>query len=286
MKRASAFGLILVTAVVASADEVMLRGGGKVTGVIVERTADAIVLETAPGRVTVPLARVLSVRETRSALSVYQEKAGELKSGDWEGWLDLARWAADRDLATQAREAYRQVLAFDPGNSEANAFLGRVRHDGRWMSEEDANRARGLVPFDGGWVTPGEREAILRDQGAADRAARESEARVREAEARAREAEARAQAAQTAGQDASTGGYDGGVPYWPYVYGGGGGFVTNPGRPGHRPGHHPGPRPSPPPVTLLPPVPPPPTSSVGTTSRPPAKAPTQGARVADPRKKQ
>jgi hypothetical protein len=88
------------------------------------------------------------------------------------------------------------------------------------MTEEEANRANGLVPFDGGWVTPAERESIQREranESAQALAVREAEARAREAESRAREAEARAREAESEGQ--GSGGYDGGIPLWPYVYG-------------------------------------------------------------------
>ena len=36
------------------ADEVHMRNGGVVRGVIVERTAEVVVIETGPGRVTLP----------------------------------------------------------------------------------------------------------------------------------------------------------------------------------------------------------------------------------------
>jgi hypothetical protein len=221
LKNASLAWLLLLGPAAASADEVVLRGGGKVTGIIVERTATSIVLETAPGRVSIPLDRVASVRSTESDLSTYTERAARLAPQDVAGWAALARWAKDRDMRTQSREAYERVLALDPGNFEANEAMGRVEQGGRWMSEEDANRANGLVPFDGSWVTPAERESIRRER--ANEAAealdlREAEARAREAEARAREAEARARQAEFEGQETEP--YDdGGIPLWPYVYG-------------------------------------------------------------------
>jgi hypothetical protein len=220
-KNASLAWLLFSWPAAAFADEVVLRGGGRVTGIIVERTATSIVLETAPGRVSIPLDRVASVRSTDSDLSTYTDRAARLRPQDVAGWAALARWAKDRDMRTQSREAYDRVLALDPGNLEANQAMGRVEQGGRWMSEEDANRANGLVPFDGSWVTPAERESIRRER--ANEAAealdlREAEARAREAEARAREAEARARQAEIEGQETEP--YDdGGIPFWPYVYG-------------------------------------------------------------------
>lgn len=222
MKNAAVAWLLFLCSSSVLADEVVLRGGGKVTGVIVGRTADSIVLETAPGRVSIPLDRVASVRSTESDLATYTERAGRLAPEDAAGWAALARWARDRDLRTQSREAYERVLALDPGNLEANRAHGRVEQDGRWMTEEEANRANGLVPFEGGWVTPAERESIRReraDETAEALAVREAEARAREAEARAQEAEARARQAESEGQGAAESDGGGGIPLWPYVYG-------------------------------------------------------------------
>ena len=122
--------------------------------------------------------------------------------GDVEGWLALGEWASARGLGAQARAAYSRALSASPGDPRANAALGNVQIDGRWVSEDEGYRARGYVRFEGEWMTPPEHEAILRERAAeaaqesayqqAQRNARESEARAQEAEARAREAEAKA----------------------------------------------------------------------------------------------
>ena len=218
-------------------------------------------IETGPGRVTLPMTRVEKIVDGRSNLNVFQERAGALAPGDAAGWAGLARWAADHDLVTQSRGAWQRVLALDPQNPEANAALGRVSLDGAWVSADDAYRARGYVQYDGRWMTPAEHEASMRERAADQEAqmqARESDLRVREAEARAREAEARARDAES-GSDYS----DSGIPYYPYVfpgygpgygYGYGGGYRpvhpigprrgmggSGPGRPSARPRHAPEP---------------------------------------------
>ena len=68
-----AAGLLASTA---SSDQILLRGGGRVSGVVVERTRDTIVIETGPGRVTLSMALVEKVVEGRSALEAYHERAG------------------------------------------------------------------------------------------------------------------------------------------------------------------------------------------------------------------
>ena len=228
----------------ALADEVLLKTGGRISGVVVERTRDAVVIETGPGRVTLPMTRVERIVECQSALAGYRDKAAAIAPGDARGWADLARWAEARGLTTQAREAWQRVLDAEPDHTQANQALGRMQLDGRWMEADDAYRAQGYVPYDGRWVTPAEHEALLREREAADAERRqrgEDAARVREAESRASEAEARAREAEATAQY----GDDGGIPYWWWGYGGGGMVVPPIGqRPdgpsvGPRPPHRP-----------------------------------------------
>jgi hypothetical protein len=198
----------------ASPDEIYLRGGGRVSGVIVERTESTVSIETAPGRLTLSMKRVLRIVEARSAVEEFQERAAALADHDVAGWAALARWAAERDLVTPSREAWQRVLALDPAHPEANDALGRVQLDGQWMSEGEAYRAQGYVPYEGRWVTPAEHEALVRERAAeeaADLERREADLRVREAEARAREAEARAREAEASANASIP---DGSLPIW------------------------------------------------------------------------
>ncbi len=247
------------------ADEVLLKGGGKVSGRIVKRTATSVEIDVGAGSVTVPMARVERIQEGRSALQDYYDRAGALASEDLAGWKELARWASAQGLATQARQAYERVIRINPSDADANLARGNVEMDGRWVTEAESYRARGYVQFEGRWVTPAEQESILRQRAADTEAARSQralDAQVREAEARAREAEARARAAETgAGQAGST---DEGIPLW---WGGGWG----PGVGIWPPVVQPTP-PTPPPVTVtqpsLPPHPPQPQPTPVATPRP------------------
>ena len=164
------------------------------------------------------MALVVKVVEGRSALEAYHERAAAIEPGDVDGWAGLARWAAERDLVTQSREAWQRVLSADPSHREANAGLGRIEVDGTGMGQAEAYRARGYVSFEGRWVTPAEHEALVRERMAEEAwqvEAREAGLRVREAEARAREAEARAREAENPAP------VDGGIPYG---WGGWGGY--------------------------------------------------------------
>jgi hypothetical protein len=227
MKRALMMALVLVPAA-AGADDVFLTGGGRLSGVIVARSARSVTLDTGPGRVTLPMTRVLRIVSSTADLAVYRDRAARLAPGSVTGWLSLARWAEEHDLLTQARESYAHVLSLDPANAAAHRGLGHVWAGDRWATVDESYRARGYVQFEGSWVMPEERRAILEERAASAAAAAEqiaAEARAREAEARARVAEAEARRAE---QEAQTGAipidpYGGayGGPYGPYgPYGG------------------------------------------------------------------
>ena len=191
--------VIVVIALVSApllADEVHLKGGGSLTGEIVEQTADRITVDIGAGRMTVKMSTVVSIDKSASPLQEYRTRAAALAPEDLEGWRALARWASDQGLGTQAREAYTRVTALVPGDPEANRGLGLVQHDGRWMTEEESYLARGFVKFEGDWMTPGEKQAIL-----AERQAREAaESQALAAQIQADQAAAQAAQAQEAAE--------------------------------------------------------------------------------------
>jgi hypothetical protein len=268
MRHAAALLALLPAA--AFADEVHLRSGGRLTGVVVEQTADVVVLEAEPGRITLPAAHVVRVVARPSSLSAYRERAARLAHDDVAGWLELGYWARERDLLTLARQAFEHVLRIDPGSAEAHQAVGHVQLGGDWLTADESYRARGFVSFEGAWVRPEEQQAVLQERIAAadaERARAEADARIREAEARARAAEAEARRLEAEAQAAEN--VQGGFPY-DYVFAGAGPigyyppavayppFVKGAGIPGcQRPPRHVGRSLGPVPVTpVVTPIPP------------------------------
>ena len=194
------------------ADEVFLKGGGRISGQILSRTETSVAVNVGMGIITVPMSSVLRIEERRSVLDDYDERLASVRADRASDWLELARWAASQGLGTQARRAYEKVVILDPQNIDANVALGRVLVDGQWMTEQESYRARGYVPFEGEWMAPAQRDALVQQREAARRAelaTLDAEWRAREAEARAAEAEARArEAAAAAAWNAVV------IPYW------------------------------------------------------------------------
>ena len=190
---------LLLWPILAGADEVFIRGGGHLSGDIVERGPDSITIDIGTGRIGLLLSSVERIVPGATPVGLFRERAASLDAGDLAGWLALGRWARDQGLETNAREALEHVLAFDPEHAAAHRALGHVQLEGRWMTEAESYRVRGYVPFEGDWVTPEARGEILAQRRAIAedrRADAEAAARVREAEARARTAEAEARRAE------------------------------------------------------------------------------------------
>lgn len=213
--------LALVVAPLSAADEIYLESGRKVSGVVVERTARMLIVDVGPGRVGFPLSSVKRVVSADSDLSAFRGRADRLRPDDVAGWVELGHWARERNLETQARESYERALRADPNNAAANHGLGREYADGRWLAFAERQQARGLVEFEGEWMSPGQREAREAAEDA-NRRARRAEARARAAEAEAAEAEGRAREAEARAHEAEE---DDGLPVWGWGGGWGGGSV-------------------------------------------------------------
>ena len=205
-------------------DELVLKGGGRVTGEIVGETETEVTVDIGAGRMTVPKSSVVRVERSASPLQQYRAEAAKLAPQDVEGWRKLGRWASGQGLSKQAREAFAKVKAVAPDDPEANRALGLVQLDGHWVTEKESFTARGFVQFEGEWMTPGERQAIQEERRAseeADRQALESQIAADEAERAEQEAREAEEGDIWSGPldqyqaDWDYGAYGYGPAYWP-----------------------------------------------------------------------
>jgi hypothetical protein len=215
MKVTLAAFVILSSPSWALADEVYLKGGSSIHGVVVGQTGSQVTIEISAGTVTLPMSRVERVDKGPSALSEFRSRRSALSPSDVEGLLNLGFWARDQGLNTQAREIFQQVVAMNPGNAAAQVALGNVRMGDRFVTPDEAHRAQGLVSYQGSWVTPGEAQALMQEEAEA-RARADADRARRDAEAAQAEAAAAA-AAQAAEMDSGMPFYPG-YGYYPYGY--------------------------------------------------------------------
>ncbi|RLE22459.1 MAG: hypothetical protein DRJ65_13815, partial [Acidobacteria bacterium] len=232
-RRIVVIGVIALAAMPVFADDVYLRGGGQMTGEIIEQTEDSVTIDIGGGTMTANMSSVVRIEKSTSPLQEYRKRAENIPDGDAEAWRELAKWATGEALSSQASKAYSQVVAILPDDEQANRALGRVQLDGKWVSEEDAYRAQGYVEFEGHWMAPGERQAILEHRSARkkeDRQANEAAIRAIEADQEEEEEREAAERERAERYNSVNWGWGAGPGQWPVPTG------PMPTNPADRPG--------------------------------------------------
>ncbi|RLE35024.1 MAG: hypothetical protein DRJ61_04065 [Acidobacteria bacterium] len=220
MRKIIVIVVIVLAAGAVFADDVYLRGGGQITGVIVEQSEESVTVDIGGGTLTARMSSVVRIEKRDSPLQEYRTRAEGIPPDDAEAWRELAQWATGETLSSQASEAYSYVIAVLPDDHEANRALGRVLLDGKWVTEEESYRARGFVEFEGEWLTRDERIAIIKGRKAREKEDRQAnDAAIQaindeqEAEAeREREAAEREEARR---YNSINWGWGAGPSYWP-----------------------------------------------------------------------
>jgi len=137
----------------ASADIVHLKTGGTLEGSVTETDAEVIVRMPA-GEVRLPREAVLRIEKKLSVLDEFANRAGALQHDNAAGHYELGLWARQNGLEAQARALIQTTIAIDPNHAAAREALGYRLVDGKWLSEADEMRAKGLILHDGQWMTP------------------------------------------------------------------------------------------------------------------------------------
>jgi hypothetical protein len=152
MKRFAASVAVCLAASIASADEVLLVDGGRMTGKT-QRVGDEVVVTTPHSEVRVKAEKVKSIVPGRTVWDDYADKAKAADPKDAAAHVALGDWSRDHDLGVEARKHWNAALAIDADQADARARLGFVRYDGRWMDDDEYHRARGFVKAGGEWIT-------------------------------------------------------------------------------------------------------------------------------------
>jgi len=150
----------LCIAAPAAGDVVRLKNGGSVEG-DVTKTQDGVVVKLPAGEMSFRNDQIDRIEEGPAAISEYQKRAAALKEDDAEGHYKLGLWAKTVGLDRQATEEFGKAVALKPDFADARIALGQRLVNGQWMTEEQQMQARGLVKFEGQWMTP---EAVAKLQ--------------------------------------------------------------------------------------------------------------------------
>jgi hypothetical protein len=164
----TALWLAVVMGLAAHADVLELTNGGRVEGRLVQAAGDdtSYVVEiVGGGRVTVPRAQVTRVDSTSAAEAEYAELARTAANTVESHWK-LAEWCRERKLRELAQRHLTRILELDPNHEEARAILGFRKKDGEWMTRDEVMAARGMVMYEGRYVTQQHVELLERRKGA------------------------------------------------------------------------------------------------------------------------
>ena len=230
------------------ADDVYLVNGRKFEGVVTETTETQVKIIMQGGTLSLPLDHVLQVEKGESSLQEYLRRKDALKKGgSAREWLELSRWAQDKELQQAGREAALAAAALDPNLPALAPVLRGYSYVFdeklvRWIPYAESMRRQGFVLSGGQWITREEyavkvnaweaEEARRRSARLeAARAAREDRLALLAEMALVRDLVRQEQAAQQP--------VTGGIPFFPYAYYGTPVYVAPgfPHQPGHRPGH-------------------------------------------------
>jgi hypothetical protein len=142
-----AFTLVGVSG--ATADEVVLKNGASLTGVVRE-VGDTVVLEVDIGTMTFRKADVRSITKTSDPIQELEQRI--LKATDAKGYFEAGLWARDRSLTVRANELFRKCLALDPEHEGARKALGYEKINGHWLEGDELMMAKGYLKYDGRWL--------------------------------------------------------------------------------------------------------------------------------------
>jgi hypothetical protein len=147
----------------ARADVIELATGGQLEGKVVQSTEEDksnFTIDLAVGgQLTIPRSQVARINTSSEADAEYQKLARTAPDTAEAHWK-LAEWCRQHKLQADYQRHLERILELDPNHKEARAALGFREKDGQWLSRDDVMASRGLVLYEGRYVTPQHVEII------------------------------------------------------------------------------------------------------------------------------
>jgi hypothetical protein len=161
MKSVKTLAILLSLASGAFADEVVLRNGSVLNGLVREE-GDRVIVEMDFGTMSFKKIDVRSITRGQDPMTEYDAK---LKAAtDIKGMVEVAAWAREKGLGTRATDLYRKILTLDSDQPDARKALGYEKVNGQWLAGDDLMVARGFVKVNGKWLTKETAELLLHQQ--------------------------------------------------------------------------------------------------------------------------
>ncbi|HXQ76826.1 MAG TPA: HEAT repeat domain-containing protein, partial [Gemmatimonadaceae bacterium] len=145
------------------ADIIELTTGGRVEGKVLRseeanKTTCTIEL-SGGGRLSVPRNQVAKIDNVSDGEAEYQ-KIARSSPDTVDGHWKLAEWCREHKLADERHRELERIVELDPNYAAARAALGFHQKNGQWMNRDDVMASRGLVLYDGRYLTPQQIEVM------------------------------------------------------------------------------------------------------------------------------
>ncbi|MGE3166069.1 MAG: hypothetical protein AB7O52_14275 [Planctomycetota bacterium] len=138
-----------------------MKNGRVMKGRVIARGERVVLQLPAGGSVSLDataIERIVATPDPRSELAAREEVAA-LDPG---ALFRLAEWCDQEHMRAEAQRLRWRVLEIDPNHASAREHLGFKRLGALWLTENDYQRALGMVLFDGRWVPKRELEELQR----------------------------------------------------------------------------------------------------------------------------
>jgi hypothetical protein len=153
---------LLLLSVVALADDLRLKDGRVLSGIVVKED-DRYTVADRDRKHAVKASEVDRVDKKRCFMDEYAERLEAVSKTDAEALYDFGRWLEENAWGSRARVVFEQVIAIDPDHKGARGALGHKLYEGEWLTPEQINKRDGLVEFEGRWFTPHELETLKKE---------------------------------------------------------------------------------------------------------------------------
>jgi len=156
----------------ATADVIVLRGGGQVRGKVVpipdsKEERVEVILPRSRSPLILRREQIGEVVPEPSPLDEYVERREKVEPTA-EAEFALGRWCEENDLPDLAPIHYETALEYDEEFEAAHLKLGHVERDGQWHTRDALREAGGLVLWKGRWLSEDDQERELEDERAAE----------------------------------------------------------------------------------------------------------------------
>jgi hypothetical protein len=149
-------------------DTFTLVSGGRIEGRLIDtpqgKKTEYVIELDGGGRLTLPRSEVANIESSSDADAEYLEMARSSPDTAAAHWK-MAEWCRERKMTDEQRLHLSRVVELEPNHEKARAALGFRQKNGRWVTRDDVMSARGMVLYEGRYVTPQHVELMERQKG-------------------------------------------------------------------------------------------------------------------------